>query len=224
MHQLIHFIAFISLIKVGGTILAYDCGAKVLNLTTISLLEVGPCVLPDNTATSEEVDIQLLQMVEFTQLPVIQCKIEIYREVKKCSKWFNYLIPVENSVQTYIMEIGRDACDTLHQLGSIQIGTKTITGVQINKTQTYSHDFAGSASESECNGAPYSDYYGSWSKVLVQGTITINLIEYTAEANLNDDYLHLNSGTRCKLSDTKCVDMEGGNTFWKPLPAEPCDS
>ena len=87
MHQLIHFIPFNSLIKVGEGILAYDYGTKVLNLTNISLLEVGPCVLPDNTATSEEVDIQLLQMVEFTQLPVIKCKIEIYRKVKKSSKW-----------------------------------------------------------------------------------------------------------------------------------------
>ena len=38
--------------------------------------------------------------------------------------------------------------------------------------------------------------------------------------NLNTNKIHLRSGTTCSLSESYCVDMEGGQTLWKPLPDE----
>ena len=66
----------------------------------------------------------------------------------------DYLIPVENSIQQYIHEIGRDACQLLNQTGNIKfLDSHAITGVCVNQTQTYSLTFVGSASESSCHGA-----------------------------------------------------------------------
>ena len=205
-------------------IIGYDCGSQVLNMTTISLLEVGPCDIPMPKATTEDLEIQVLQMVDFAQIPVIQCKIEIYREVRKCGI-FSHMIPVENSIQNFIYEIERDACQQLHTTGIIRLlGTHAISGVKVNATQTYSQDFAGRVVDGSCYPAPYADHYGSWTDVLVQGYVRITLTEYWADVNLNNDQLHLTSGTKCKVTDSKCLDMEGGNTFWSPLPQDRCNT
>lgn len=212
------------IINQATAMIGYDCGTKILNLTTISLLEVGPCDLPKNNATSVDVNIQLLQIVEFASIPVVQCKLEVHREVHKCSV-FDYLLPVENGIQQYIHEIGRDACQLLHQTGNLKfMDQHIITNVRVNQSQTFSLTFAGSASDSSCNGAPYADFYGSWTKVLVQGTLKITLTAYTAQTNLDNDRIHLKSGVTCRMSDTMCLDTEGGNTFWSALPEDRCNT
>ena len=122
-----------------------DCGAKILKLTTISLLELGQCDIPVSNASSELVNVQLLHLVEFADVPVIQCKLKVQRTIHKCSV-FDYLIPVENGIQQYIHEIGRVACQLVHQAGNLKfLDSHIITGVQVNQTQTYSLTFVGSA-------------------------------------------------------------------------------
>ena len=124
----------INLIYPSLQIIGYDCGSQVLNMTTISLLEVGPCDIPTPKATVEDLEIQVLQMVDFAQIPVIQCKIEIYREVRKC-EMFSHMLPVENSIQNFIYEIERDACQQLHVTGIIRLlGTHAISGFKVNVT------------------------------------------------------------------------------------------
>ena len=48
------------------------------------------------------------------------------------------------------------------------------------------------------------------------------LVAYRAQATLATDKIHLNSGTVCRLSDTHCVDSEGGHTFWTGFPEDRC--
>ena len=43
-------------------IIGYDCGSQVLNMTTISLLEVGPCDMPTPKTQTEDLEIQVLQI------------------------------------------------------------------------------------------------------------------------------------------------------------------
>ena len=83
---------------------------------------------------------------------------------------FSHMIPVENSIQNFVYELGKDACQQLHVTGIIRLlRTHAIAGVKVNSTQTYSQDFAGRVVDGSCYPAPYADHYGSWTDVLVQG-------------------------------------------------------
>lgn len=94
-------------------IIGYDCGTSNLNITTVSLLEVGECDIPPREIKEEVVEIQLLQTIEYHETPVIQCKMEFRRTVYKCGM-FGHLLPVENAVKEYIDEISRDASHNRH--------------------------------------------------------------------------------------------------------------
>ena len=63
------------------SIIAYDCGAKEINVTTISLLDVGDCDIPSEKIESEEKKIQLLQVVAYHEVEIIQCKMVITRTI-----------------------------------------------------------------------------------------------------------------------------------------------
>lgn len=165
-------------------IIGYDYGTSNLNITTVSLLEVGECDIPIRDIKEETVEIQLLQAVEYRETPVLQCKLEFRRTVYKCGM-FGHLLPVENAVQEFIYEISRDACMLLHTTGVFKYGGRhVITGITVNRTQTFNIDFAGSAKGDECNGESYSDYYGTWNDIFVQVTMKTTLVAYRAQAKL----------------------------------------
>lgn len=192
-------------------LIGYDCGSSHLNITTVSLLEIGECDIPVRDIKEETIEIQLLQAVEYQETPVIQCKLEFHRTVYKCGI-FGHLLPVENAVKEYIYEISSDACAQLHATGIFKYGDKhVITGITVNRTQTFSIDFAGNAKDDKCNGGSYSDYYGTWNDVFVQGTMKVTLFAYRAQTKLATDKVHLRSGTVCRLSDTNCIDSDGGH-------------
>ena len=65
-------------------IIGYYCGSNQLNLTTLSLLEVGECDIPEPKLHIETTYIQLLQISDFTLTQVRQCKIEIRRTISYC--------------------------------------------------------------------------------------------------------------------------------------------
>ena len=77
-------------------------------------------------------------------------------------------------------------------------------------------------SKGKCNGVGYSDPFGTWENVVVQGTIKKSLSEQTAEIKLNSNTIHLRSGTIFSLSDSHCIDQEGGYTFWNTVPVDNC--
>ena len=100
-------------LQFSKAIISYDCGTKTLNVTTVSLLEVGECDIPIKELKTEEKKIQLSQIIEFHEIPVIQCKLEFRRTIYKCGM-FGHLLPTENAVEEYIYDISRDACQKLH--------------------------------------------------------------------------------------------------------------
>lgn len=132
------------------------------------------------------------------------------------------MLPVDNVVQEYIFEISRDACILLHTKCVFIYGDHLITGITVNRTQTFSIDFAGSAKGDECNGESYSDYYGTWNDEFVQGTMKITLVAYQAQTKLSTYKVHLRSRSVCRLSDTHCEDSEDGYTFWTGFPEDRC--
>jgi len=56
------------LLPVATALVAYDCTGKGLNITTLSLTEIGDCQINDIEPTKEETYIQLLQLSEFDKI------------------------------------------------------------------------------------------------------------------------------------------------------------
>ena len=57
-------------------IIGFDCGSNQSNITTLSLLEVGECDLPQSQVHVERTYIQLLQLTRFSNTKVKQSKVE----------------------------------------------------------------------------------------------------------------------------------------------------
>lgn len=65
-------------------LIGYECGAASLNITTLSLLDVDPCVMPSASLNISSVQIQLVQINDYGTVHVRQCKIERDRNVRRC--------------------------------------------------------------------------------------------------------------------------------------------
>lgn len=203
-------------------IIGYDCGSSTANITTLSLLNIEECDIPQQKVDSTKVYVQLLQLNDFQSVKVIQCKVEIDRLIRKCGM-FSHTMDVFNGKFSYIQEVTLDACRRMHTLGSIQIANTIITGLKSNQTTSRPMTFAGDVdSTGACSGGAYTDPYGSWTDVIVIGTIRITLQDYIADVRINVNRVQLRSGITCELSATTCIDMEGGDTFWDSIPHDSC--
>lgn len=218
-------LTFISLVLVSTAqgLIGYDCGAQSLNVTTLSLMDVGECDISQNKIDIEQKYVQLLQINEFFHTMIRQCKLEMHRTVYYCGM-HSHISIVSNGESEYIYETTRSLCEDLHRTGQLDLGQNhRITGIRTNSSTTRSITYAGSISNNgKCSGVSYSDPYGSWEDAVVQGTLTITLQEYLASVSLSNDKIYLRSGTTCSLSSGTCVDIEGGHSFWDQLPIDNC--
>ena len=136
---------------------------------------------------------------------------------------YSHISVVKNGKHEYIYDISREACRRARITGILQFNNYVISGIQINSTTTRPITYAGALdSEGRCNRAAYSDPYGNWESVVVQGTLKITLQEQKARVDLNNNAIHLRSGTACTLSDATCLDVEAGHTFWYAVPTSNC--
>lgn len=132
---------------------------------------------------------------------------------------------VLNGQAEYLREISHEACKNIHATGVYQLESNIlINKLLINETTSRSITLGGNIYiNGDCSGIQYSDPYGTWKNVVVQGIVKITLIEQTAVVDLTTDTIHLNSGIVCPLSQSKCIEQSGGGyTFWDPLPIEIC--
>ena len=81
---------------------------------------------------------------------------------------------------------------------------------------------AGNAIDNSCNIGSYSDRFDTWNSVNVEGLITITLASYIAKVDLQNDKILLRSGLGCKYSQTDCLDVENGYSFWENLQSHDC--
>ena len=212
-------------VKISTT--AYDCGIRRHNnidIATYSLLDAGECKLNPNKVNVTEVNGQIVQKAKIRSIMVFQCKIKLHRTVQRCSL-FGYLEPVENGVQQYLLEISRDQCKKLHETGIfIYSSNKIISDVKVNASTTRSIYLAGDAIDNSCNVGSFSDRFGSYSKVLVQGIFTITLMSYNAKLDAENKILNLVSGLNCEFDKMSCLDSMNGLTIWERITNENCYS
>lgn len=203
-------------------LIGYDCAGVTSNITTVSLLGVGECNIPQQEVNVTRTYIQLIQINEYSSIKVRQCKVEIYRTVRRCGM-FSHTTDVSNGEYGYIESVSREICLQMYRYGNMRIGKTEVTGITPNQTITRPVLIAGTVNnDGKCEGSSYSDPYGTWDSVVVQGSVKISLQEYTAQVNVDTNKIHLRSGTNCDLSEGRCVDIDGGDTFWEPMPEDSC--
>lgn len=201
--------------------IGYDCGSRYLNITTLSLLEVGECEVPNDDVKVDKVYVQLLQINDYTETKVKQCKVVIDRTVYECGM-LSKISPMSNGQVKYVHEIAPSDCDEMHCSGTFRMGNKLITGLRVNRTISHPIVLAGVIRDGYCDGVEYSDPYGTWSDAIAQGKIDITLTQQTARVSLDNDRIHFKSGTVCALSEESCVDYEGSQSYWHTLPHDQC--
>lgn len=150
---LINFILTITVLRFTGAIVAYDCAEKVTDYTTFSLVDVGPCDLPDPIVNATDVSGKVIQVNDFTMVRVQYCKIIIKRTIKHCN--FNsHTSSVDKDEISFIQEVSRDACREMHKYKATQISGNKITGLHINTTTRHFLTLAGSIdSNGNCQNA-----------------------------------------------------------------------
>ncbi|XP_071632788.1 uncharacterized protein [Temnothorax longispinosus] len=111
----------------------------------------------------------------------------------------------------------------MHTYGTLEYKGTYIIALKSNETTSRPATLTGIVdADGKCSGGSYTDLYGAWTNVLVQATVKITLQDYIANVKLSTNRIHLRSGVVCDFSTTKCTDIEGGNTFWDPIPDNSC--
>ncbi|XP_071653598.1 uncharacterized protein [Temnothorax longispinosus] len=112
----------------------------------------------------------------------------------------------------------------MHRTGILSLSVnKVIHGLKVNQTTSRPITFAGSTStDGKCSGVEYSDPYGTWQDVVVQGIVTVSLSTHQAVINIETNQIHLRTGTVCQYVDGNCIDIEGRYTYWETIPNDYC--
>jgi hypothetical protein len=205
-----------------ASLTCYNCTGQGLNITTLSLIDIGNCDVEDIEPYKEDTYLQLLQLSDFDRISVIQCKIEVDRTIYYCGMHSHVSI-VHNGRNKYIQELGHHGCQRIQETGIVSIGTAMIDRIILNGTSHHNITLAGSvAIDGKCSGTQYADGYGTWMNAVVQATVKITLRQFKVNVRHSTGVILLPSGTRCDVQVGGCRDAEGGETYWSPLPADSC--
>lgn len=216
------FTVFLALIALTQGLTGYNCEGEGLNITTLSLLDVGQCEFDEVEPDKSEVYMQLIQISDYSRTRVTQCRIEIDRTIYYCGM-HSHISLVSNSRKQYVQELGSDACRRAHETGTLALSTVVIDRITTNATSFRSVTLAGKAGiDGTCRGSDYTDGFGTWDNVVVQAVIRVVLKDFEASVKRSSDELILPSGTRCPASARSCQDADGAETYWTPLPADTC--
>jgi len=90
------------------SLVGYDCGGQGLNITSLSLLDIGNCELEDIEPNNQQVYVQLLQLSDFDKTQAIQYKVEIDRTIY-CGMRSHVSI-VHNGRREYLQELTPSTC------------------------------------------------------------------------------------------------------------------
>ncbi|XP_076397886.1 uncharacterized protein LOC143266138 [Megachile rotundata] len=222
-----HFImwALILLVTIhqASGLIGYDCSGPTLNISTFSIVDQLDCSPQSIEPLTELKDIQLLQLGDFNETPVIQCRLEIDRTIYYCGM-HSHVSVVHNGRQQYIFSTTHETCRNLQVTGTIAITPSVqVTGIQPNSTSHVSLTIAGRIdTQGTCSGTTYADPYGSWTDVVVQASVTVSIKNYVTPVKLDTNQVILRSGQRCSLQAGSCLDAEDGYTYWEPVPSDSC--
>ena len=146
-HAIKNIFRILCLLSWGTTvhaIIGYDCGSNHLNITTLSLLEVGECDIPEPHVQVDKVYVQLFQLSSFTLTKIIQWKVDVNRIIEYCGIQ-SHTSTVTNGFREYIQEISREQCNSMHNTGIFMVSPNIqISELKVNRTSSHSVIPAGS--------------------------------------------------------------------------------
>ena len=87
--QMFATFTLVLLFQATTALIGYDCGSRLLNITTISLLDEGQCEVPSNQLNVTRKYVEFLQVNEFVETKVIQCKLGINRTIFHCGMYLH---------------------------------------------------------------------------------------------------------------------------------------
>lgn len=227
MYRALSTLVMLLLVRQNRTLVTtgFDCGIikpNRVNISSYSLLEEGSCKLSRKNIVTRNFTGIILQNEKVTETNVFQCKVKLSREVKRCS-WLGYLEPVENGLQEYLIDITKEQCKRMHDTHTfIYDSAHILYDLKVNETTRRSIYLAGNAVDNSCNNGPFSDRFGSWSRVIVQGMFAITLRSYKARVNLQTERVILDNGITCNFNDYQCFGSNNGFTFWRMTHKESC--
>lgn len=208
---------------VSHGLVGYDCAGHALNITSLSLIDIGDCDATSVEPDTEETDLQLLQLSDYDETRVIQCRLEIDRTIYYCGM-HSHISAVHNGRRVYLQEINREVCHRLHESGSIDLGKDNfLVGLAPNATAARGVTIAGKIqTDGRCMGTQFSDPYGSWENVIVQASVKISLKDFSAPIKRATNEIILPSGVHCKVPSGHCKDIDGEDAYWEPAPVDDC--
>lgn len=203
-------------------LVGYDCGGQSLNITTLSLLDMEDCITDNIEPVKRDVFVQLMQTSDYDHTTVIQCKVEIDRNIHYCGM-HSHVSAVSGGKREYIEELGSHGCRHAHDTGTMTIGTAVLDRLIRNTTNSRSVTLAGHiTNDGRCSGTQYSDGYGTWDGVVVQASIKVTLKSFETPIKRTTGRIMLPSGAQCNVNDGYCIDSEGAESYWSPLPLDSC--
>ena len=203
-------------------ITAYDCSGDKMNITTLSLTEVGKCVDFKPKLEETNITIQLIQRIDYHEVKVTHCKIVVDQTVEHCGM-HSHTSAVTGGRRQYMLHTNFSTCDTLHEHNSIDIGGTVLTEIPVNQTSYRDVTLAGSTTTEGGCQVKYSDSTNTWNNVIVRATITIILREYNAPIHMDTNSVIMHSGTRCSMKLGFCIDPENGYSYWDQFSLTVCN-
>ncbi|CAG4938062.1 unnamed protein product [Parnassius apollo] len=132
---------------------------------------------------------------------------------------------LKNGLVSRIMEVSRDECRVIHARGTYSAFGKTWSRIRPNSTTTMQVTFSGTVThEGSCEGGYFSDGVNAWDKALVEGSISISIVDYYATLRFDKKEVRLQNGFSCGMDTSKCIDPDNGYTFWDVFTDDECDS
>jgi len=98
---MLEYLAIVILVAATNALNGFDCGGQYLNITSVSLLDVGECNLDYRKPNASDTYVQLLQLSDYNHAEVIQCKVEISRTIYYCGM-HSHVSVVQNGRADYI--------------------------------------------------------------------------------------------------------------------------
>ncbi|CAB0040206.1 unnamed protein product, partial [Trichogramma brassicae] len=216
-------LGIVILIRGGNCIFGYDCGTKLTNLTTVSLIDIGECEPKAEETKSINIEAQLLQINDYNIIHAKECRIKIKRTVHHCGMHSHTSAVLFGEIE-YFKEITKDECEGIQLTGTFNGFGLSLMHLKRNSTTSKPVVLAGKLDKDSHweSGANYDDPYGTFTDVLVTGYVSIGIYDYDIKLNLENDKVFMQDGTPCNAKTRHCISGEGGNVFWDTLPEQIC--
>lgn len=206
MHFLWRILLVFTWLAWSDALYAYECGTEITNLTVVSLTEVGECEIKEPEVRRTQIYAQLLQINDYNVIHVYECTIKLTRQVHHCGMHSHQSV-VKDGMISYFKELSHDECLGIHHTTSFSGYNTIVRDIPRNGTKSIPMTFAGTLdSTGACtNAGKYTDAYGTFDNVVVDGWINIIIRDYDAKISIDTEKIILDDGVRCQMSDRKCI-------------------